>query len=171
MKALTVDFDLIVQSMRDLCRLNDDFYMDKSTGKIFALSRSLIRSLEGDRSETAADLPEWDAQMIPLAREIVLAGSTQYVRVPEAFGNPEHRWMNEFARSVTSFRLKQKLIVALRGRGSCHRFKEILKSAPDEARRWSEFHQARWEERIQAWFETQGILGVNARPRAVRASQ
>lgn len=169
MKALTVDFDLVVQSMRDLCRQNDDFYLDKSTGKVFALSRSLIRSLETDRGDRRDDIPNWDAQMIPLAREIVLAGSAQYVRVPEAFGNPEHRWMTEFAREARSFRLKQKLLVALRGRGSCHRFKEILKSAPDEARRWNEFHRLKWEEKIQTWLESQGILAVNARPR-VRAS-
>ena len=122
MKALTVEYDLVVQSMRDLCRQNDDYYLDKSTGKVFVLPRTLIRSLESDRGEQREEIPEWDAQLIPLAREIVLAGSSQYVRVPEAFGNPEHKWMSEFAREVRSFRLKQKLFVALRGRGSCQRF-------------------------------------------------
>jgi hypothetical protein len=170
MKALTVDFDLVIQSMRDLCRQNDDYYLDKSTGKVFALSRSLIRSLETDRSEQREEIPEWDAQMIPLAREIVLGGSAQYIRVPEAFGNPEHHWMTEFAREVRSFRLKQKLFVALRGRGSCQRFKEILKSSPEEARRWADFHRQKWEEKIQMWLESIGILAVNARPRVRAAS-
>lgn len=170
MKALTVDFVLIAQSMRDLCRLSDDYYLDKNSGKVFALSRELIRSLEQDRTEERPDLPTWDTQMIPLAREIVLAGSNRYIRVPESFGNPEHKWMLEFAREVKSYRLKQKLFHALRGRGACQRFKELLKEAPDEGKRWLEFHAARWEEKIQGWLEFHGVLAVNSRPhlRAVR---
>lgn len=164
MKALTVDFDLIAQSMRDLCRLTDEYYLDRNSGKVFALSREITRSLEQERTEERPDLPEWDTQMIPLAREIVLVGSTRYLRVPEAFGNPEHKWMMEFAREVRSYRLKQKLFQALRGRGACQRFKEILKEAPEDGKRWTEFHQMRWEDLIQKWLESHGILAVNARP-------
>lgn len=166
MKALTVDFITIAQSMRDLSRLADDYYLDRNSGKVFVLSRGLIRSLEQDRSEDRADLPEWDAQMIPLAREIVLTGSERYLRVPEAFGNLEGRWMAEFARDVRSFRVRQKLLLALRGRGACQRFKEILKDTPEDGKRWLEFHLARWEQLIQGWLEANGILGVNSRPHA-----
>jgi hypothetical protein len=169
-KALTVDFVLIAQSMRDLSRLTDDYYLDRNTGKVFALSRELIRSLEQDRTEERSNLPDWDTQMIPLAREIVLMGSTRYIRVPESFGYPEHRWMGEFAKDVQSYRLKQKLFQALRGRGACQRFKEILKDSPEEGKRWLEYHQARWEETIQQWLESHGILAVNARPH-VRAAR
>src|SRR5438874_1660952 len=69
MKALTVDFVLITQSMRDLSRIANDYFLDRSTGKVFALSRDLIRSLEQDRTEDRETLPDWDTQMIPLARE------------------------------------------------------------------------------------------------------
>lgn len=169
MKALTVDFDLIVQSMRDLCRLSNDYYLHKLTGKVFALSRALVRALEQDRSEEREDLPDWDTKMIPVAREIVLSASPSYVRVPEAFGNPEHKWMLEFAAGVKSFRLKQKLFLALRGRGACQRFKDLLKEAPDEAKRWSDYHQQRWEEKIQGWLESHGILAVSAHPKAKAA--
>ncbi len=166
MKALTVDFVTIAQSMRDLSRIADDYYLDRTSGKVFVLSRGLIRSLEQDRSEDRADIPEWDSQMIPLAREIVLTGSERYLRVPEAFGNPENKWMMEFTRQVRAFRVRQKLILALRGRGGCQRFKEILKDAPEDGKRWLEFHLARWEQLIQGWLEVNGILGVNSRPHA-----
>ena len=169
MKALTVDFVLITQSMRDLSRIANEYFLDRNTGKVFALSRDLIRSLEQDRTEERETLPDWDTQMIPLAREIVLIGSPRYIRVPEAFGHPEHRWMTEFAREVRSFRLKQKLFLALRGRGACQRFKEILKDAPEDGKRWQEFHVARWEELIQSWLESHGILAVSSRP--VRAAR
>jgi hypothetical protein len=166
MKALTVDFVLIAQSMRDLSRVADDYYLDTTSGKVFALSRELIRSLEQDRTEDHAELPKWDSQMIPLAREIVLTGSNRYVRVPEAFGHPDIRWMTEFAKEVRSYRVKQKLFLALRGRGGCQRFKEILKEAPEDGKRWLEFHLERWEQLIQGWLDTHSILGVNSRPHA-----
>ena len=169
MKALTVDFDLIVQSMRDLCRLTVDYYLDRNTGKVVCLSRELIRALEQDRTEEREPLPDWDTQMIPVAREIVLMGAVRYVRIPEAFGNPEHRWMMEFAREMRSFRLKQKLFQALRGRGAAHRFKEILKESPEDGKRWIEFHGLRWEELIQRWLESFGILAVSTHPKVHRS--
>src|SRR5688572_19840212 len=103
MKALTVDFDLIIQSMRDLSRESNDYYLDRNSGKVIGISRSLIRALE--QNEERNILPEWDTQMIPLARAIVLLGSPEYVRIPEAFGCPEHKWMGEFAVVVRAPKL------------------------------------------------------------------
>lgn len=168
MKALTVDFELIAQSMRDFSRLTNDYYLDKNSGKVLALSRGLINSLEKD-SEDRELLPEWDAKMIPLAREIVLEGSLKYIRVPEAFGCPEHKWMSEFLPKLTSFKLKQKLFQTLRGRGSCRRFKAILKDYSDEWAQWQMFVSLRWQERIQNWLENHGILAVSLSPKKVRA--
>ena len=66
-------------------------------------------------------------------------------------------------------KLKQKLQTALRGRGSCKRFKEILKEFPEDKRQWSQFAADRWKQRIQGWLETHAIIAVDnngARPRA-----
>ena len=107
LNALTVDFDPIEHSMRDLSRLFNDFYINKNTGKVFAISRALIRYLAEEIYKEQEDLPEWDAAMIPLARQIVVKGSADYVRIPEAFGCPEHTWMAEFEKDVRSPKLKQ----------------------------------------------------------------
>jgi hypothetical protein len=137
---------------------------------VFALSRALIRALEQDRNEERDVLPDWDTQMMPLAREIVLNGSSRYLRVPEAFGHPEHKWMQEFARDIQDFKLRQRLLQALRGRGACQRFKTLLKESPDDGKRWIDYHVSRWELLIQGWLESQGILAVNARPQLRAAS-
>jgi hypothetical protein len=78
--------------------------------------------------------------------------------------------MTEFAREVRSYRLKQKLFLALRGRGACQRFKEILKESPEDGKRWQEFHLSRWEQLIQGWLESFGILAINTHPHARTAS-
>jgi hypothetical protein len=163
-KALTVDFDLIAQSMRDVARDTADYYLDRSNGKVICLSRQLIQTLAKEEAETRLDVPEWEAPMIPMAREIVLMGSTQYVRIPEAFGRPEHAWMIKFAEDFRSQKVKQKMLQGLRGRGSCRRFKEILAEMPDDQQRWNVFRVRHWQEKIQAWLETLGILGVNGAP-------
>jgi len=169
MKALTVDFDLIAQSMHDLSRLTSDYYLDKNSGKILALSRSLINSLEKESDERDA-VPQWDASMIPVVREIVLSGSQKYIRVPEAFGCPEHKWMADFLPQISSFKLKQKLFQTLRGRGACRRFKAILKDYEEEFSAWHKFRSLRWQERIQSWLESVGILAVGVSPKKLRAT-
>ena len=167
MKALTVDFELIKHSMKDLCRETSDYYLDRNTGKVFALSRNLIRSLVEDAREQT-ELPQWDAPLIPLAREIILMGSSSYVRVPEAFGCPEHRWMADFSRNLRNFKLRDKLLSTLRGRGACRRFKEILKAYPLEARDWAFYSALKWEGLIQKWLEHLSILAINQNPKKMR---
>lgn len=170
MKVLTVDFDLIVQSMRDLSRITDDYFFDKTSGKIFALSRTLIQSLALDRSENLDLLPEWDARMIPLAREIVLVGSNRYTRVPEAFGCPQHKWMIDFAKHISAKKLKEKLVQALQGRGSCKRFKEILRAYPIQSREWTEYNSKRWREHAEKWLESLSIIAVSEHPKKIQSA-
>lgn len=164
MKALTVDFTLIAQSMRDLSREHNDYFLDKTSARVISLSRDLICALTKDRIEERDVLPEWDARMIPIARKIVLAGSKDFVRIPEAFGCPEHQWRVAFTDTIQSKELKQKLTLALRGRGSCKRFREILKGVPGECQRWSTYHADCWKERVSRWLESVGILAFEGKP-------
>ena len=173
MNILTIDIDLLIQSMRDLCRASDDYYLNKRTGTVISLSRKLIHALSPESSEdrNLNNIPEWDASMIPLAREIILMGSSDYLRIPEAFGRPEHEWMKDFSDSVRGPKLREKLIFALRGRGAGKRFKEILKEVPEEANRWLVFRKKKWEEKIQDWLEVHGVLAVipSPKPRSAAA--
>ncbi|MCB4756787.1 MAG: UPF0158 family protein [Elusimicrobia bacterium] len=164
MRALTVDFDLITQSMRDLCRETADYYLDKVSGKVVSLSRDLSRALTRDRGDEKEEIPAWDARMVPMAREIILTGSPNYVRIPEAFGCPEHKWMIAFAETVTAPKLKEKILPALRGRGSCRRFKEIIQAHPEESKRWLEFRSQCWRERIEQWLGSLGVIAIEEKP-------
>lgn len=167
MKALTVDFSLIAQCMRDLARESNEYFLDKNSGQVISISRDLIRSLTADNLEDRENLPEWDAQMIPIARKIVLEGSPSFVRVPELYGRPGHQFRLAFTETVRTPKLKQRLRLALKGRGSCKRFKEILKESPDEQRRWTLFHENCWKEKISRWLESISILAFDRNSRRV----
>jgi hypothetical protein len=160
LKAVTLNFDPIQQSMRDLSRDTHDYYFNKSTGKVIALSKGLIHFLTQEPSTFRDLLPEWESRMIPVARQIIINGSAEFVRIPEAFGQPEHEWMAKFLPDVRSIKMRHKLQLALRGRGACRRFQEILSEVPDEKKRWTVFRARCWKEKIQNWLEGLGLLAV-----------
>lgn len=170
LKAVTLNFDPIQQSMQDLCRDTNDYYFNKTTGKVVVLAKGLIQFLTQDASVSREPLPDWEARMIPLARQIVINGSPDFVRIPEAFGQPEHAWMAKFATETKSLKLKQKIQQALRGRGACRRFREIISDFPDEKKRWAAFRDRCWKEKIQLWLEGLGLLAIENNAKSTRSS-
>ena len=161
-KALTVDFGLIKESMTDLSRESSEYYLDRHSGKVISLSRDLIRSITNEGFESRLELPEWDACLIPLARKIVLEASSEFIRITEAYGQPEQNMRIAFTETVKSEPLRRALVLALRGRGSRKRFVEKLKEHPHELRRWLEFRETKWKERISQWLESVGLLAIES---------
>ncbi len=168
LKAVTVDSELIIQSMRDLSRTTADYYFDRTSGNVIGLSRHLLRLLEqGDRN-LEEKLPSWEAGSIPVAREIVCLHSSRYIRIPEAFGNPERKWMMEFAKSIKSDKTRHKFLEALQGRGCRSRFKDLLTGEVDDHKRWKSFLTHKWKEHVQTWLEAQGVIGIENKPKKIQ---
>ena len=63
----------------------------------------------------------------------------------------EYGWMEEFAASVRSARLRDHLDEALRGRRPFRRFKDALARSPSERERWFRFHDERMKEAVREW--------------------
>ena len=172
LNALTVNFEPIQHSMRDLCRDANDYYFHKPTGQVVVLSKGVVRFLTDESADEGQEnLPEWDAKMIPVARQIILEGASDFTRIPEAFGQPEHVWMKDFSITIRSAKLRQKILQMLRGRGACRRFREILKEFPEESRQWATFRSRNWAEKIKSWLETVGILAVEDNPKKIRPTR
>jgi hypothetical protein len=171
LKAVTLNFEPIEQSMRDLARQTNDYYFSKTTGRVTVLSKSLVCFLTREGVDERDALPEWEARVIPIARQIIIEGSADFARIPEAFGQPEHGWMAQFSLEVKSMRLRQKIKQALRGRGACKRFQEILSEHPEEKKKWDAFRSRCWKEKIQSWLENFGILAVENSSSQTRAPQ
>ena len=170
MKPLTLDIDIVIQSMRDLYRESNEYFLDIESGRTVSVSRVLLKAL-AERSGNVDDaVPAWEAPLIPVAREIVVTGSRNFVRIPEAFGRPEHKWMLEFADTLRGVKLREQLQQSLKGRESCERFKQILKDHPEEQNRWQVFCQKKWEEKVADWLSAWRIIPVHAKTSARRVA-
>jgi len=69
----------------------------------------------------------------------------------------QYRWMETFVGSVADQALRERLLVAIDGKGAFRRFKDALLDCPGERERWFSFRSAMLRRRIHAWLEKQGI--------------
>jgi hypothetical protein len=65
--------------------------------------------------------------------------------------------MVEFADSVADRPLREKLELALDGRGAFRRFKNVLAGYPSERERWFAFHHERLQEAMEEWLADNDI--------------
>jgi hypothetical protein len=65
--------------------------------------------------------------------------------------------MAEFAGTVRDVRLRDRLEVALDGRGAFRRFKNALLDFPAERKRWFAFRDERLRTVAREWLEEEGI--------------
>ena len=76
----------------------------------------------------------------------------------------EYGWMAEFASSVRDTRLRDRLEVALDGRGAFRRFKGVLLDHPTERERWFRFRDERLVEAARRWLAEHDIEPTTAPP-------
>lgn len=86
------------------------------------------------------------------------------VRIEPLESSVEYGWMAEFAASVTDSRLRDRLEVALDGRGAFRRFKDVLAQHPAERERWFGFRDARVRVVMREWLEDHDIEPTTAPP-------
>ena len=63
----------------------------------------------------------------------------------------EYAWMAEFAATVADARLRDRLEIALDGRGAFRRFKNALLNSPSERERWFAFRDERLRAAAREW--------------------
>lgn len=68
--------------------------------------------------------------------------------------------MVEFTETVSNRRLREKLDIALDGRGAFGRFKRVLENYPEERERWFDTKLAALSEIIREWLNELDIEPV-----------
>lgn len=81
-------------------------------------------------SLTAGD-PETPSLKAKVAQNI-----GNYTRVDPASSREQYRWMERFVASVTEPQLRERLVMAIDGKGAFRRFKDVLLAYPAERERW-----------------------------------
>jgi hypothetical protein len=88
----------------------------------------------------------------------------RYLRVDPASSREQYRWMERFVASVADQALRERLLVAIDGKGAFRRFKDVLLAFPAERERWFAYRSDLLHFHIQTWLEHMTIEVANTPP-------
>jgi hypothetical protein len=97
-------------------------------------------------------------------RQLIRRSEGRFVHLDPASSREQYRWMERFVQSVTDEALKERLILAIDGKGAFRRFKDVLLSYPVERDRWFTYRANLLHIYIHGWLDTQDILLGEAPP-------
>ena len=131
---VAVDLEELCEAF-EFSSVDNRHYLDLETGEIVNISDEFMD--REDREE--------------LERKVEDRFGERYVSVPYASSDEGYRDMQDFVETVKDQNLKEKLCIALDGRGAFRRFKDVLLGYPEERERWFKFKDARLMERVKEW--------------------
>lgn len=97
-------------------------------------------------------------------RAKVQAGGDRYLRIEPAASREQYKWMERFVAGVTDEALKERLIIAIDGKGAFRRFKDVLLNYPTERERWFTYRGNLLHWHMQKWLEKEGLRPENPAP-------
>lgn len=136
---VVTDFDEICWAFEDVS-LDNRYYLDLKTGEIIFVSDFM------DREEIKEIEEKLDAGF-----------GERYIVIPKIEPGEGYEDMEDFIETVQDEGLKEKLYIAIDGRGAFRRFKNVLLNYPGERERWFKFKDARMRERVKEWLDAKGI--------------
>jgi len=86
-----------------------------------------------------------------------IASDAGYMRIDPVSSREQYRWMERFVSSVSDPPLRERLLIAIDGKGAFRRFKDVLMSFPVDRERWFAFRSERLRIAIEAWLEAHGL--------------
>ena len=93
----------------------------------------------------------------------VQAGGEAFVRIEPAASREQYKWMERFVAGVTDEPLRERLVIAIDGKGAFRRFKDVLLNYPAERERWFSYRAELLHWHIQEWLKKEN-LGVAEAP-------
>jgi hypothetical protein len=88
----------------------------------------------------------------------------RYLRIDPASSREQYRWMERFVSAVQDQPLRERLLVAIDGKGAFRRFKDVLLAFPGERERWYAYRSELLHLHIQTWLEHLHIEAANPPP-------
>jgi hypothetical protein len=156
MKKLKVDLKELVSEMEMGDNLELTGYLDTETGEIISMPDNVMRAVE-DSDEAAEALPDWEQGLVKTAEYILGDEKERFLLIPRRESREGHELMAAFAETVTSKGLREKLAIALDGKGAFRRFRNVLNDYPSELERWYTFKDDRMREEAIGWLKDHGI--------------
>jgi len=100
----------------------------------------------------------------PSLKRRVAGDIEHFIRIDPASSREQYRWMERFVSSVSDAALRQRLIIAIDGKGAFRRFKDVLIAYPAERERWFSYRADLLHWHIHNWLKDHGIAPVNDAP-------
>src|SRR3954453_1089282 len=107
-------------------------------------------------SQGAIDYPEMRAK--------VQGGGDGFLRIEPAASREQYKWMERFVVGVTDEALRERLVIAIDGKGAFRRFKDVLLNYPTERERWFTYRGDLLHWNMQKWLEKEQISPKEAPP-------
>jgi hypothetical protein len=100
----------------------------------------------------------------PILKQQVADNIDSFVRVEPASSREQYRWMERFVQSVADEALRERLIIAIDGKGAFRRFKDVLLAYPAERERWFSYRADLLHWHIHNWLEENDFEGASTPP-------
>jgi hypothetical protein len=97
-------------------------------------------------------------------RTKVQSGGEAFVRIEPAASREQYKWMERFVAGVTDEPLRERLVIAIDGKGAFRRFKDVLLNYPTERERWFSYRAELLHWAIQKWMEKEALAPKEAPP-------
>jgi hypothetical protein len=160
MKKLKVDLEMVANAMEDVARVDMEYYLDKETGEVIFLPVEVSRYVEGEDENLRGELLDWQKKDIKVAQDILFINPDRYINIPEGAPYNGYDLMVEFAETIEDELLREKLSIALDGRGAFSRFKNVIAEYPDYREKWFIFRDERTNKKVIEWLNSMGIESV-----------
>ena len=122
------------------CQIGYEYYLDTKTGELLLVSDEFM-----DTNETEEIYERLDSE------------PERYLNIPTESSREGYQNMVAFTESLEDENLKEKLWIALNGRGAFRRFKDVLLSHPEKREEWFKFQDERLEKCVMEWLEENEI--------------
>jgi hypothetical protein len=93
-----------------------------------------------------------------------IAADATYLRIDPVSSREQYRWMERFVGSVSEPALRERLLIAIDGKGAFRRFKDVLLAFPAERERWFAYRSELLHFHIQTWLDHMKIEVANPPP-------
>ena len=94
----------------------------------------------------------------------VQAGGEAFVRIEPAASREQYKWMERFVVGVTDEALRERLVIAIDGKGAFRRFKDVLLNYPTERERWFSYRAELLHWAMHKWLEKEQLAPKEAAP-------